>query len=231
MQTPAPEPWTMTDGALADWPVFGLCSDVRPAIAAAAAAGQTAALVTLYAAEGPAPHGIGAQMLIGADRATGFLSGGCIEGDVAIHARAVLGDGAPRRLVYGRGGPPDIRLLCGARIEALVEAIPPDDPAARRLLALGRERTPALWLTDGALRACHAAGESPADLPPALRLAYERALTDPNPSAPAFEGEALYRRYDPRLRVVAVGADAGAEVEAAGSDVTGAAALVAVERR
>ena len=97
-------------------------------------------MVTLYAAEGATPLGLGAQMLFVGDAPTGFLSGGCGEGDVALQARAVLADGAPRRLVYGRGGPPDIRLLCGSRIELLAERIDPAGAAARRLVARVKQR-------------------------------------------------------------------------------------------
>ena len=198
---------TGPDGVLGDWPAFGLCSDVRPALASAAAADNDSALVTLYAAEGPAPHGVGAQMLFTAQEAAGFLSGGCIEADVAIHARAVLADGAPRRLIYGRGGPPDIRLLCGARIEVLVERLGREDAAAHRLIELWRARIPALWLTDGMRRACLAPGEGPQALSPPLREAYARAVADPGVSAPAQGGSGLYRIHDPQPRVVVAGAD------------------------
>ena len=103
---------------LPDWPIFGLAEDMRPAMAAAAAAGEPAAMVTLYAVEGGGPRPPGAQMLLSASTAAGFLSGGCVEGDVAVHAAQTIADGEPRHLVYGEGGPwPDIRLLCGARIE------------------------------------------------------------------------------------------------------------------
>jgi hypothetical protein len=57
--------------------------------------------------------------------------------------------------IYGEGSPwPDIRLLCGARIEILVEKIAPDDPAVRTLLDLASVRAPAFWVTDGSRRLC-----------------------------------------------------------------------------
>lgn len=198
------EPGYLSNG-LGDWSAgFGAISDVRPVMAEALAAGEAFALVTLCAAEGGAPHGLGAQMLLSERFAAGFLSGGCIEGDVALHAAAALADGRPRRLVYGQGGPPDIKLLCGARIELLVEPTPADDPAARRLIALWRERRPALWLTDGRRRACLAEGEA-AELPPPLSEALGRATAAPGLSAQA--GGALFRRYDPQPQLVAAGAD------------------------
>ncbi len=153
-----------------DWPMFGLVDDVRPALAAARQAGRAVALATLYAVEGGAPRGIGAQMLIdAAGGAAGFLSGGCVEGDVALHARAVLDSGEPRRLTYGEGGPLDIALPCGNRIEVLVERIAPDDAALARLLALADARIPATWLSDGARRACLAEGEAAPDFTPLVR--------------------------------------------------------------
>lgn len=170
---------------LPDWPVYGLAADARPVLAEAMAAGETVALATLYAAVGGAPRPPGAQMLVGLNRLSGFLSGGCVEGDVAAHGRQVIESGQPMRLVYGEGSPyPDIRLLCGARIEVLVERILPDDPAALRLLELSRQRKPARWVTDGATRACVAEGER----------------------APALDG-AVTRLYAPAPRLAVVGSD------------------------
>ena len=138
---------------LPDWPLFGFADDVRPALKAARDAGSAAALVTLHTVEGGGPRPPGTQMLFAEGVVSGFLSGGCVEGDVALHAAETLKDGQPRQLVYGEGGPwPDIRLLCGARIELLVERLAPDDAAAGTLLALTAERRPAMWRTDGARR-------------------------------------------------------------------------------
>jgi xanthine dehydrogenase accessory factor len=140
--------------------MFGLVDDLRPALAAARSAGRASALATVFAVEGGAPRGVGAQMLIDDHGvASGYLSGGCVEADVAAHARAVLQDGAPRRLVYGEGGPADIALPCGNRVEVLVERVAPDDLAIAHLLAFAAARRPALWLSDGALRVCAAEGE------------------------------------------------------------------------
>lgn len=122
-------------------------------------------------------------MVFGAQIVSGFLSGGCIEADVESHAQASLADGQPRRLVYGEGSPwPDIRLLCGARIEILVERIMPGDAAALTLFDLAQQRLPAFWLSDGVRRLC-------AEEPQA-------------PWPGAFE-----RAYDPRPRLIVVGGD------------------------
>lgn len=174
---------------LPDWPDYGLSDDIRPTLKAAMAAGKPAALVTLYAVEGGGPRPPGTLMLFAEGLVSGFLSGGCVEGDVAGHAFATLADGEPRHLVYGEGGPwPDIRLLCGARIELLVEKIAPDDAAARALLAMGEARRPALWRTDGVRRSCEAAPDG------APVLGVGQPFT-------------LERRFDPTPRLAVVGAD------------------------
>ncbi len=193
------------DWALPSWPVFGVQSDVRPALARALQAGRPVVLGTLYAHEGAAPLGEGAQILFDNGPAAGFLSGGCVEGDVALHAQDVLRQGAPRRLVYGRGGPADIQLLCGSRIEVLLERVDPGDPAARKLLACEAERRPALWLTDGQTRACLAESE----LRPALAASLQAALAlaADRPATTGAVGQAAFRRHAPRFRLIVVGGD------------------------
>ncbi len=187
-----------------DWPAFGLQDDIRPALAQAMAAGRPAILATLYDVLGGAPRGVGAQMLFDGQTMTGFLSGGCIEADVALHAQAVMADGAARRIVYGEGGPVDIRLACGSRIDLLLERVAPEDKAAAALLALAAARRPALWLTDGRLRAV-CADDDLAALPAPFRAAAAAARTGPcgHVNAPF----AVYRAYRPPLRLIVLGGD------------------------
>ena len=135
---------------LPDWPLFGLADDMRPAMRAAALAGVPLALATLYAAGDGGPRPPGSQMVVTPSAASGFLSGGCIEADITLHAARVIEDGEPRHLVYGQGSPwPDIQLLCGARLDILVERVGPDDPAFEALLLETDARRPAVWVTDG----------------------------------------------------------------------------------
>jgi xanthine dehydrogenase accessory factor len=170
------------DTPLPDWPDYGLVDDQRPALRAALAAGAPAVLATIAALGDGGPRPVGTQMVFADGVVSGFLSGGCVEGDVAGHARACLADGEPRRLVYGEGSPwPDIRLLCGARIEILLERVLPDDPAAADLFRLMDARQPALWVSDGARRIC---GDT----------------ADPWPGA-------LVRRHDPVWRLAVIGGD------------------------
>jgi xanthine dehydrogenase accessory factor len=181
----------MMEFSLPEWPLFGLAEDVRPAMRAALSSGQPCALVTLHTVEGGGPRPPGTQMLFARDHLCGFLSGGCVEGDVAIHAAETLADGQPRQLVYGEGGPwTDIRLLCGARIEILVERVAPDDMAAHDLLALAEARRPALWITDGTERRVEAVDAGP------------RAVC-----AVSEQPFRLERLYAPVPRLIVVGAD------------------------
>lgn len=175
----------MPEQELPSWPLFGLLDDVRPFLAEARERRQPGALATITALSGGGPRPVGTQMLFAPEPKCGFLSGGCLEADVATHAAAVLADGEPRRLVYGEGSPwPDIRLLCGARIDILLERIDPDDTAAGTLLALTAARLEAVWLSDGRRRVC-----GPSTVPPL-------------PWPGAFE-----RRYFPATRLIVLGAD------------------------
>jgi xanthine dehydrogenase accessory factor len=177
--------------SLPEWPMFGLSEDMRPAMRAASAAGEAAALVTLHTLQGGGPRPPGAQMLLSRSVASGFLSGGCVEGDIAIHAARTIEDGEPRHLVYGEGGPwPDIRLLCGASIEILVERILPDEPALGALFAEAEARRPARWITNGRARRVERA--------PGERCSDCQIRTEP------FE---LRRLYEPVPRLVVIGAD------------------------
>lgn len=168
---------------LPEWPVFGLADDVRPALRAARAAGEACVLATLTAVDGGGPRPPGTQMVFAPGIVSGYFSGGCVEGDVAGHAAACLADGAPRTLVYGQGSPwPDIRLLCGARIEIFLERVPADDAAVGEILAAEAGRRPVTYVSDGAVRLC---------------------ATEVSPWPEA----AVLRAYEPVPRLVVVGGD------------------------
>jgi xanthine/CO dehydrogenase XdhC/CoxF family maturation factor len=160
-----------------------MAEDVRPALRQARDAGLPLALATLIGVEGGGPRPTGTQMVFADGIAAGYFSGGCVESDVADHAYACLADGEPRTLVYGEGSPwPDIRLLCGARIEIFVERVAPHDPALAELLAAELDRRPVLLVSDGRTRACG-------------------AELEPWPEA------RVEKRYEPRPRLVVVGGD------------------------
>lgn len=84
----------------------------------------------------------------------GSLSSGCIEDDIAEHAKLALSTGQSRSLRYGTGSPFfDLKLPCGGGLTILL--IPnPDQSLLRQVLALGRDRQTvhlSVGLTAGAL--------------------------------------------------------------------------------
>jgi xanthine dehydrogenase accessory factor len=197
MKLPDP-PLDQASEIAGDWPLHGLAEDMRPALAQALAHGA-AGLATIISLGEGGPRPVGAQMVFGMESRAGFLSGGCIEADVEAHARACMADGQPRRLVYGEGSPwPDIRLLCGARIEILVERIAPDDAAARALLALAAARVPATWISDGERRLCAPASDAVQSWPGAFSRRF-----DPPPRLVVFGGDPT------ALAVASLGAQSG----------------------
>lgn len=178
------------------WPVFGMEDDPRPALRRRRSAGETAVLATIIDLDGGGPRPVGTQMVLSPSAVSGFLSGGCLEADVAVHADGVLADGVPRRLVYGAGSPwPDISLMCGARIEIVLEAITADDSAVGELLDLAEQRQPAFWRSDGFQRACRPASWSPV----------YRKRFDPTPRLVVFGADPT------ALAIASLGAQAGFE--------------------
>jgi xanthine dehydrogenase accessory factor len=211
-----------------------MTDDARPALRQAREGGMACALATLIEVEGGGPRPPGTQMVFAPGIAAGYFSGGCVESDVADHAFACLADGEPRRLVYGEGSPwPDIRLLCGARIEIFVERVAADDPALDALLAAYDERRPVVWVSDGVARACAEEVEPWPEAavvrhhaptprlivvggdPTALAIAqlgaqseFETTLVRPKgpEAAPPISGIA-YRRDEPEAAFAAIGID------------------------
>src|SRR4051812_32109019 len=160
-----------------------MTDDVRPALRQARAAAQACVLATLTAVEGGGPRPPGTQMVFSPGITAGYFSGGCVESDVADHAAACLEDGAPRTLVYGEGSPwPDIRLLCGARIEIFLERVAADDAALAELLSAQADRRAVVWVSDGVTRDC-------------------AAEVSPWPEA------RVVRRHEPIPRLIVVGGD------------------------
>ena len=193
-----------------DWPMFGWTDDVRGPLAAASAREARCVLATLHTVAGGSPRPPGSQMLIVEDELYGFLSGGCIEGDVVAHGREVLRAGAPQRLVYGDGGPfADIRLVCGGRVEILLERLEPRDDAVRQLLDAFAARRPALWASDGVTRLCWPEGLGAAlDASRGMDQAMARLAEAPNAVCVSVGGgRAVAVRYMPVRRLVIVGHD------------------------
>ncbi len=87
-----------------------------------------AVLAVVTRVSGASYRSAGAMMCLFADgTSAGGLTNGCIEGDLATHARTALRDGQVHCLRYGAGSPFfDIRLPCGGGIE--VTLYPRPDP-------------------------------------------------------------------------------------------------------
>jgi xanthine dehydrogenase accessory factor len=150
--------------------------------------GSPGVLATVVATAGSTYRKPGARMLILPDGSyCGLLSGGCLEADLAIHARQVLEGGMPRAVEYDMRGPDDILFGIGAGCEGamrvLLEPTGAGSPAATALANAGRwlraGRSTSLIMvhesTDLVLGTHDAAAQA---LSPALQSAAERALAD-----------------------------------------------------
>jgi len=221
---------TLPAPSLPDWPTYGLTDDQRPALRALREAGESAVLATIVALGGGGPRPVGAQMVFGRDFVSGFLSGGCVEGDVALHAAACLTDGEPRRLVYGEGSPwPDIRLLCGARIEIELQRLLPDDAQVGAVLAAMDARRPADLATPGGLVMTYAPvwkliviGADPTALATATlgaQSGFETTLIRPRGPIACPLANVAYSRAEPVEAFAAIGLDAWTAVAICGHDM------------
>jgi xanthine dehydrogenase accessory factor len=95
---------------------------------ALSAAGSPAALATIVAVEGSSYRREGARLLLEPDgEATGVLSGGCLERDLARAAAEVVAGGAARTLVYDLTADDEaiygLGLGCAGRVTLLVEPL------------------------------------------------------------------------------------------------------------
>jgi xanthine dehydrogenase accessory factor len=111
--------------------------------------GKRTCLVTLVNVEGSGPRMVGAQMAVSeAGDLVGYLTGGCLERELALVAHQCIRTGQPRLERYGRGSRYiDVRLPCGSAIDVLFDPGLRDDviDEATRCLA---SRTPFELVTD-----------------------------------------------------------------------------------
>lgn len=110
----------------------------RDALTAIGHSTEAAVLAVITGIEGPAYRSVGTMMAFFASGTyAGALSSGCIEADLALHAKLALAEGRARTLRYGAGSPfMDIKLPCGGALDIALYPNPPaqiiDDIAARR---------------------------------------------------------------------------------------------------
>ncbi len=90
------------------------------------AAGKPVALATVIGTWGSAPRPVGSLMAIAGDGAmAGSVSGGCIEGAVALQAEKVMQEGEPRLLSFGISNDMawEVGLACGGKLEIYLEPV------------------------------------------------------------------------------------------------------------
>jgi xanthine dehydrogenase accessory factor len=164
--------------------------DVREELAQRLARGERVALATVVATRRSAPRPVGSKLIVSkTGDLHGSVSGGCVEGDVAVQAAEVIEDGEPRLLTYGISDDQawSVGLPCGGEIDVFVERFEGElpDPALPSV---------ALTVLEGAK-----AGE---------RRVVEPGAVDPGPSRVLeLDGERVFAEVlGPPPRVVVVGA-------------------------
>lgn len=104
--------------------------EVVGALSRAAADGDSVVLATVVRVTGSSYGGVGARMVIRGDSSTvGLVSGGCLESDLAEHARRVHASGRAEVVTYDTreddDAPWGLGLGCNGLIEVLLEPLPP----------------------------------------------------------------------------------------------------------
>jgi xanthine dehydrogenase accessory factor len=117
--------------------------------------GQAVALATVVATRRSAPRPLGSKLAVSeTGQLAGSVSGGCVESDVAIHAREVLESGKPKLLSYGI---PDedaweVGLPCGGEIDVFVERVEVElpDPELQQVVftVVEGDRAGERWVSD-----------------------------------------------------------------------------------
>jgi xanthine dehydrogenase accessory factor len=86
--------------------------------------GERFAVATVVATRRSAPRPIGSKFAVSeSGELCGSVSGGCVESDIAEHARTVLETGVPKLLSYGISDDEalGVGLPCGGEIDVFVE--------------------------------------------------------------------------------------------------------------
>jgi xanthine dehydrogenase accessory factor len=107
--------------------------EIQGAIERWHARGEQVALATVVETRRSAPRPVGAHMAVSeTGELFGSLSGGCVEAEVAEHAREILPGGRPRLLTYGIEDDVawGVGLPCGGEIDVFVEPLTPQTPLA-----------------------------------------------------------------------------------------------------
>ncbi|WP_108835758.1 XdhC family protein [Tateyamaria sp. Alg231-49] len=91
------------------------------------------ALITSLAIEGGAAREVGSLALVDeTGEMTGYLSNGCIDRDIQLHAQDALRSGAKKLIRYGDGSRyVDLKLPCGGALTVLIDPAPDKDALVR----------------------------------------------------------------------------------------------------
>lgn len=165
---------------------------------------EPVALATLINRTGGSPRPIGTQMAFTKGEMTGFFSGGCVEADVAFHARATLSHGRPQVLTYGEESKfRDIKLQCGASITVAIEKLLPSDEAVKNYARLRQTRKQVIWISDGVQRY---AASNISDFDLAQQNVAHIALSSPKEGG-QIDNLIYWVRHRPRVRLILIGSD------------------------
>src|SRR5690606_18387213 len=114
-----------------------------------------AVIAIITGVEGPSYRNPGTLMCLFPDgTASGSLTNGCIEADLALHAQTALRSGRPLRLRYGIGSPFfDIRLPCGGGLDICLFPLRDRTAVADAAFVLqGRAAVGLAFAPDGTMR-------------------------------------------------------------------------------
>lgn len=168
--------------AVPNHPAAGLSDD--PLSAALDCTDPVLAIIT--GITGPSYRPLGEIMAFCGDRSVGSLSSGCIETDLAVHARRSLQDG-PQVVRYGEGSPWfDLQLPCGGGLE--ITLLPRPCPLLLAEIAQARAHRQHVGLciaSDKVLRRC-----------------------DPGPTGPTEDGFRILLVPPPRFLIFGQGPEA-----------------------
>jgi xanthine dehydrogenase accessory factor len=133
--------------------------EAREAIKAWLGRGSKVAVATVVATRRSAPRPLGSKLAVSdSGELAGSVSGGCVESDVAEHAREVLATGKPELVSYGIADEEawEVGLPCGGEIDVFIERVDAElpDPADAQTVftVVDGPRTGERWTEDGGNR-------------------------------------------------------------------------------